>query len=283
MVNTLQFVIFMDKWQVNWPPNASKALAMLRKFALAEFIDTKEMQQQLFEYYGLNQTQPEELNAEDEPVQSRQLEAVKAANVGVRYGRIVGQVFLTLGIIAAIVIAVKFLNTKAYFRPYLQHFKEYLKRSIFWNLFIRLYLQGYLKVTFGFGLLFYRLGAKPDKPSVQELIFQGLYLAVFLVTIPILFLWVLVKNRNKLLLKKNKDQFGSLYLGVRIKRMITILNVFEFLAFRFMFVVLTFLLVPYPGILCNSYMLLNNFNIIYIGWFHPYETRTMQFVELLNM
>lgn len=283
MVNTLQFVIFMDEWQVNWPPNASKALAMVRKFALAEFIDTKEMQQQLLEYYGLNQTQPEELNAEDEPVQSRQLQEIKAANVGVRYGRIVGQVFMTLGIIAAIVIAVTFLNKTTFFRPHLQHFKEYLKRSIFWNLFIRLYLQGFLKVTFGFGLVFYRLTARPDKPSVKELIFHGLYIAVFLVAIPICFLWLLVKNRNKLLLKKSKDQFGSLYLGIRIKEMITILCVFEFLAFRFLFVVLTFLLVPYPGILCNTYMLLNNFNIIYIGWFHPYETRTMQFVELLNM
>jgi len=47
MVNTLQFVIFMDEWKVNWPPNASKALKMIRKIALGEFIDTKKIEQEL--------------------------------------------------------------------------------------------------------------------------------------------------------------------------------------------------------------------------------------------
>jgi len=30
MINTLQFVIFMDKWKVNWPPNATVALSTIR-------------------------------------------------------------------------------------------------------------------------------------------------------------------------------------------------------------------------------------------------------------
>jgi len=43
MVNTLQFVIYMDEWKVNWPPNASKAIKTIRKIALGEFIDTKKI------------------------------------------------------------------------------------------------------------------------------------------------------------------------------------------------------------------------------------------------
>jgi len=45
------------------------------------------------------------------------------------------------------------------------------------------------------------------------------------------------------------------------------------MAFRLWFVVLTFTMMPYPGIVCNVYMFMNNLNIIYIGWFHPYDSK----------
>jgi flagellar hook-basal body complex protein FliE len=59
MVNSLQFVIFMDQWKVNWPPNASMAIKTVRTVALAEFIDTKKVEQKVFDFYGLNQTHKE--------------------------------------------------------------------------------------------------------------------------------------------------------------------------------------------------------------------------------
>ena len=39
MVNSLQFIVFMEQWKVNWPPNASIAIKTIRMIALAEFID----------------------------------------------------------------------------------------------------------------------------------------------------------------------------------------------------------------------------------------------------
>ena len=57
---------------------------------------------------------------------------------------------------------------------------------------------------------------------------------------------------------------------------------FEFLAFRLMFVVLTFTLVKYPGILVNCFMLLNNFNTIYIGWVKPFDSKSQNNLELAN-
>jgi hypothetical protein len=58
--------------------------------------------------------------------------------------------------------------------------------------------------------------------------------------------------------------------------------VIEFLAVRFLFVVITFALARYPGILVNVYMLLNNFNIIYIGWYTPFDTKAQNNLELAN-
>jgi hypothetical protein len=37
-----------------------------------------------------------------------------------------------------------------------------------------------------------------------------------------------------------------------------------------------------PGILCNVYMLLNNMNIIYLGWYQPYDTPNQNMIELAN-
>ena len=56
MVNSLQFIIFMNQWKVNWPPNASLTIKTLRTIALGEFIDTNKIKAQAYDFYGLNQT-----------------------------------------------------------------------------------------------------------------------------------------------------------------------------------------------------------------------------------
>jgi hypothetical protein len=56
MVNSLQFIIFMNQWKVNWPPNASLTIKTLRTIALGEFIDTNKIKSQVYDFYGLNQT-----------------------------------------------------------------------------------------------------------------------------------------------------------------------------------------------------------------------------------
>ena len=56
----------------------------------------------------------------------------------------------------------------------------------------------------------------------------------------------------------------------------------EFLVVRFLFVVITFAIARYPGILVNVYMLLNNVNIIYIGWYTPFDTKAQNNLELAN-
>lgn len=49
-----------------------------------------------------------------------------------------------------------------------------------------------------------------------------------------------------------------------------------------MFVVLTFTLIKYPGILVNCFMLVNNFNIIYVGWVKPFDSKSQNNLELAN-
>jgi len=46
----------MDQWKVNWPPNASSIIKMIRTIALGEFIDMKKIKSEVYDFYGLNRT-----------------------------------------------------------------------------------------------------------------------------------------------------------------------------------------------------------------------------------
>ena len=92
-----------------------------------------------------------------------------------------------------------------------------------------------------------------------------------IVVIPVQIVRTLEKYKFELELDQNKIRIGSLYLGVRTTEVVTVYCVFSFLLMRFSFVLVTFLMEKMPGILVNLFMLLNNFNIIYVGWHKPYD------------
>lgn len=125
----------------------------------------------------------------------------------------------------------------------------------------------------------------PKKDSNSEKAKLAAYLAlafVMFMVIPFLIQRTLRKHRYGLFLSFNKKRIGSLYLGVKTKEYNTIFCVFSFLLVRLFFVILTYSLEKTPGILVNFFMLLNNFNIIYIGWFRPYDTRAQNNIEMFN-
>ena len=55
-----------------------------------------------------------------------------------------------------------------------------------------------------------------------------------------------------------------------------------FLAIRASFAFITFTCRKVPGILVNLFIFFNNLNIIYIGWFRPYDTFAQNRIELAN-
>jgi membrane protease YdiL (CAAX protease family) len=123
------------------------------------------------------------------------------------------------------------------------------------------------------GLAFFHPKTDTNSEKAKLAIYVALAL-VMLVVIPFLIQRTLRKHRYGLYLSLNKNRIGSLYLGIKTKEFNTIFCVFSLLLVRLFFVILTYSSERNPGILVNFFMLLNNFNIIYIGWFRPYETRS---------
>ena len=53
MVNSLQFVVYMKEWKVNWPPNAKLIVETLETIALGKFIDKEKIKRKVADFYGL--------------------------------------------------------------------------------------------------------------------------------------------------------------------------------------------------------------------------------------
>lgn len=53
MVNSLQFVVYMKDWKVNWPPNAKLVVKTLETIALGKFIEKEKIKRKFMDFYGL--------------------------------------------------------------------------------------------------------------------------------------------------------------------------------------------------------------------------------------
>jgi len=98
-----------------------------------------------------------------------------------------------------------------------------VKAKIFWNGILRFILQSYLKTTIGslFAISLINFGDKSlmsfgDKNKKINAVLSILMLTT-LVGVPVLFAFILHKNREKLDSQEMKDKIGSLYLGMRTK------------------------------------------------------------------
>jgi len=121
-----------------------------------------------------------------------------------------------------------------------------------------------------------------NKPSTKKLALISIGALILLVVVPLIMYFALKRNRQKINKQETQKQIGSLYQGVQSDEWTHLLQVFEFLGFRLMFVVLTFSLQKQPGILVNTFIFFNNINIIYIGWVEPFKERSKNLLELAN-
>ena len=96
----------MDKWKVNWPPNATVALATVRKIALGEFVDTDALKKKLLDFFGLRRL--------PKIKSGRELE-IAAAYSGPQTGRIVA-VALSLVALLVIIAALLYYALKSKYR-----------------------------------------------------------------------------------------------------------------------------------------------------------------------
>ena len=100
--------------------------------------------------------------------------------------------------------------------------------------------------------------------------------------VPVLLVYLISANFIRLSEEQTKETIGSLYLGMRTDSRLSAFQVVVFLVVRLGFAIISFRLRTQPGLLVESYIVLNLSNIVYLGLVRPHESRNQQVSELFN-
>jgi hypothetical protein len=186
--------------------------------ALAEFFDPNQLKNKAFDYFGFpsNDKFDEEATNESLKVQTQPPErrlAVVKSQQGVRVDRLMIFIVLTLVLFGLLALAI-FVAFKSRYKQYLMDLYREFKNALFFNGWIRLYLQGFLKFAMVIGAFFSAIYFGTKKISAKSILWQSACSAILFVGVPIVFVCILKRNRHQLKLKRIRDMYGSLYLGV---------------------------------------------------------------------
>jgi hypothetical protein len=119
----------MKEWKVNWPPNAKLIVSTIETIALGKLIDKEKIKQKIMYFYGI----PVNFKS-----QKRQLSASS-----LRRDRLAFTAAGFAGISALVLLAIILLR-RSKFREKLASLVKEVKKQLFWNFFIRSYLQAFL-------------------------------------------------------------------------------------------------------------------------------------------
>ena len=191
-----------------------------------------------------------------------------------------GIMLLVLVFIVLFVILL-FLSKFCIYRDY-RIFRIYMKirQKIFWNTFIRYILQSELKLLISACSVLVLEGEKV-MPNKKNMIFPSV-LFLFLILCPLLFLYVMIKNRNDLGKPSVKARIGTLYLGLRPERDHVPSYSMVFILRRLIFVAITFALFNFPGIQIQVFTYVSILYIIYISHMYFHDPKSAKSIEMLN-
>jgi len=152
--------------------------------ALGEFIDTEMIKDKLREFFGF----AKKITADQD---ARQLQGIPK----VRIDRLV---LIIISAVALVVLTSLFAycSYKANLFGSARRYIIESKRKLFWNFFIRIYLQTILKWWFGCALFLSKLKLQEDfKASNGIKVFYGLQIFLLVLGVPALFVYLLKKHR----------------------------------------------------------------------------------------
>ena len=202
LIMTLQFFVFIAKWQILYPDRIRFLLHEFRRIALGEFIEDFDFGKEIASFFGLPRSED---SAADVTVGEDRLSLGKSVsgNLGISLF-LLSLAFLALILILVVLIQLKRRiklsdKTKARIKK--------VKEKIFYNPIVRYLLLNSLKLNFAAFIVFKKpVGGAWD-------VFVGISLMLIINALPIFFFFLLRKNRTILENEKPKKSYGALYAG----------------------------------------------------------------------
>ena len=175
------------------------------------------------------------------------------------------------------------------FNDKVQGFYLKIKPKMFWNPFIRYIFESALELQLAAGtVLFISLNTSLKANTQCETVWKsGLYISSTAILaaiglMPLLFSFVMYRNRKSLSELRTRDRIGTLYEIVKPNGINSLSFSIVFLLRRSSFVALTFFFFEYPALQIQIQIFLNVFYIIYIYSAPQYDEVLIRRLDLFN-
>jgi hypothetical protein len=217
-VNMLQFLVFMQLWQIELPENARIVIKFLKSIALLEFIPTAQITGAISEKLGLDATDESNI--------------VNQSGIMLLIGLLIVVVVILLAIVS-------YFITQANYTWYRRY--RLVKGKIFYNVFLRFILQSNLKMGIAAATT---LSVATTYASGSVVV--ALVELTFFCVCPLLFRFILHRNQHDLIKPSMHGKIGSLYLGLKEENAGARMYSSVFMVRRLFFIVLTFAVSAVP-------------------------------------
>lgn len=155
-----------------------------------------------------------------------------------------------------------------------------LHQAVFYSSTLRTLLEGYIELTLcaTINLFDFKFTESGDRSSgiLSIAVAAVTYLMPFAI---LLFIW---RMRGKLERKEVEARYGSLYEGLRVKRVSQLLCSFLFVTRRLLLVMVAIFLWEHPSFQVMIYILTSQLSLMYIIYVRPYDSRATNFNEMFN-
>ena len=260
-LNTLQIIVLLAEIDANLAAHAAITLKELKTIALFEFIPYK--------WFGTQLKMMVTRSRHEAEYKENMVDSMGAMII-------IGCVLIAISLLSLILGSLGFwLHNKAYSKVI-----NLIKRKLYWNCFIRYSLQSYLKISF---VCFAGLSTLTwDATWFEYARSTAILLACIALAILPFIYGVTLRDKQALSQRKVKKKIGSLNQGIRNFRHMQALYSVFFLLRRMIFVIVLLKLKDYPSLVVSSTIILNFFNIMYLGIIEPHSSMFYQIIELFN-
>lgn len=155
-----------------------------------------------------------------------------------------------------------------------------MKQAVFFSTTIRILLESQIELTLSSTMNLYTLTfeTRGDKFSY----FLTMMIAALMYSAPLMIFVFLYRRQQRVNRRIFKARFGSLYEGLRVDCLMSILSNFFFTLRRLFLIIITVFFTEHPAFQVMAYIFCSQLNLMYLIHYKPYETPQANKSEIFN-
>lgn len=155
-----------------------------------------------------------------------------------------------------------------------------LHQAVFYSTTLRTLLEGYIELALCATINLFHLQYTLSGDRASAILAVGV--AFFTYLTPLGLLLFIIQMRKRLHSKEVEARYGSLYEGLKTKRVAYLLCTFIFVSRRLLLIMVAIMLQDHPTFQVMIYILASELSLMYIVYFKPYDSLATNYNEIFN-